>query len=148
MKTLLFTGAVFVGVVAGLWSPLWGDASSTTGSVTISGCRATDGDTIRCGNERIRLNGIDAPEMPGHCRTGRDCAPGDPFASAASLRRAMTGTLRIDRLKQDRYGRTIALVSGSQGDLSCWQLKSGYAVYVERWDEQRRLRASCGPHVR
>lgn len=33
----------------------------------IYGCRAVDGDTLRCGQERVRLLGIDAPEMPGHC---------------------------------------------------------------------------------
>ncbi|KQX19366.1 MULTISPECIES: thermonuclease family protein [unclassified Sphingomonas] len=41
---------------------------------------AIDGDTIRCHEPigRVRLAAIDAPEMPGHCRRGRNCAPGDP----------------------------------------------------------------------
>jgi endonuclease YncB( thermonuclease family) len=45
---------------------------------TVSGCTVTDGDTIRCNGERIRLLGIDTPELPGHCRKGRDCVSGDP----------------------------------------------------------------------
>ena len=40
-------------------------------------CRAAyviDGDTIACATgPRIRLASIDAPELPGHCRTGRRC---------------------------------------------------------------------------
>ena len=32
-----------------------------------------DGDTIHCGYTRVRLAGIDAPEMPGHCQPGRAC---------------------------------------------------------------------------
>lgn len=31
---------------------------------------AIDGDTLRCGRERIRLLGTDAPELPGHCQRG------------------------------------------------------------------------------
>lgn len=46
---------------------------------------AIDGETLRCGKERIRLLGIDAPETPGHCRRGRKCVEGDPYASKAAL---------------------------------------------------------------
>ena len=31
----------------------------------VEGCTVTDGDTVRCNGERIRLLGIDAPELPG-----------------------------------------------------------------------------------
>lgn len=108
-------------------------------------CSATDGDTIRCGAERIRLNGIDAPEMPGHCRVGRACVPGDPYASKRNLARLLSDTSpTISRLKTDRYGRTVANVSAGGIDLSCAQLRSGYAVYKARWDEGRTLAAACG----
>jgi endonuclease YncB( thermonuclease family) len=46
-----------------------------------------DGDTLRCGDRRVRLYGIDAPELPGHCRPGRACTPGNPYASTDNLRR-------------------------------------------------------------
>lgn len=91
-------------------------------------CVAVDGDTLRCGRERIRLVGIDAPEMPGHCRRGRRCTPGDPYAAKRSLEAGLSGRLRIDRVGYDRYGRTLARVSGARGDLSCRQLRSGTAV--------------------
>lgn len=46
-----------------------------------------DGDYIRCdGFGRSRLYGIDAPEMPGACRSGRTCVPGDPYDSRDNLR--------------------------------------------------------------
>lgn len=107
-------------------------------------CTATDGDTIRCGDERIRLLGIDAPETAGHCREGRTCAPGDPIASKESLRIALAqGALQIRRIGQDRYGRTLALVSAAGMDLSCHQLAQGQAVYVERWDNRRALARTC-----
>ncbi|MXO57857.1 thermonuclease family protein [Pontixanthobacter gangjinensis] len=88
-----------------------------------------DGDTIRCGDQRIRLQGIDAPEMPGHCRTGRNCTPGDPFASTANLSRLVaSGQLRCLPDGLDRYGRTLARCSVGEIDLSCAQIESGHAV--------------------
>jgi len=110
---------------------------------SVSDCTVTDGDTVGCGNERIRLLGIDAPEMPGHCRRGRDCVAGDPYASTSNLAAAMTGLLTIDRVGEDHYGRTLALVAGSQGDLSCWQLKHRQAAYKAKWDNGLRVARAC-----
>jgi endonuclease YncB( thermonuclease family) len=109
----------------------------------LQNCRVVDGDTLRCGKERIRLLGIDAPELPGHCRPGRRCAPGDPFASRSSLEAALGRPLNIRRVGKDRYGRTLALVSGANGDLSCWQLLHGQATYKTKWDDGGRLRRIC-----
>ena len=107
-------------------------------------CVAVDGDTLRCGRERVRLLGIDAPEMPGHCQRGRQCAPGDPRQSTASLRAALgRGSLTITRVGEDRYGRTLALVRAGDTDLSCWQLRRGQAIYKPQWDNGRRLARIC-----
>lgn len=145
MKIVILTliGAAILGAVVGIAPALKGSATPPAYSDIITGCRVTDGDTIRCGDERIRLLGIDAPELPGHCRTGRDCAPGDPFASTDNLREAMTGELHIDRVGEDRYGRTLAMVTGAKGDLSCWQLKQGQAVYKPKWDNGGRVATVC-----
>lgn len=106
-------------------------------------CRAVDGDTIRCGRERIRLLGIDALEMPGHCRSGRRCVAGDPWASRASLAAAMRGRLTVSRVGLDRYGRTLALVTGPRGDLSCGQLRNRKAIYRGDWDTGGALARRC-----
>lgn len=113
------------------------------GDAPLRNCRAVDGDTLRCGCERIRLLGIDAPEMPGHCQPGRRCVPGDPFASRASLARALEGRLTIERIGADRYGRTLGLVHGPGGDLSCWQLRTRQARYRADWDNGRALARRC-----
>lgn len=100
-------------------------------------CTATDGDTIRCGQERIRLVEIDAPEMSGHCRKGRVCAPGNPHTSRASLQRFIQGRrIHIHRYGVDRYGRTLADVLVWYQDLrsaSCHQIHTGHAVRQLKW---------------
>ena len=112
-------------------------------------CSVTDGDTLRCGRtaartERVRLLGIDAPELPGHCRKGRVCAPGDPVAATESLRAALRrGPVTIRRFGTDRYGRTLALVAAGRTDLSCWQLRARHAIYKPRWDNGGRVKAIC-----
>lgn len=109
------------------------------------GCTVTDGDTIRCGDERIRLTGIDAPELHGcHGRRGRVCVAGDGPASRAALVRAMAGRpLAIVRLGTDRYHRTLAVVYAGGVNLACSQLREGAAIYVKRWDSRRAVARDC-----
>lgn len=140
---LILTIAGSIGALTGMWSAMPGKASGTGYAEGIANCRVTDGDTIRCGSERIRLLGIDAPELPGHCREGRVCVEGDPSASTASLENAMTGPLVIDRVGEDHYGRTLALVRGGKGDLSCWQLAHHQALYKRAWDNGLRIARIC-----
>lgn len=98
-------------------------------------CTATDGDTLRCGAERVRLIGIDAPELPGHCHRGRHCVEGDPWASKAALARMVDGhPIRLERHGEDTYGRTLAFAWAGTVSLSCAQLLGGHADYVARWD--------------
>ena len=109
----------------------------------ITNCAVVDGDTLRCGTERIRLLAIDAPEISGRCRTGRFCAPGDPAASTENLRRSLSESMTIRRIGQDRYGRTLALVESRGADLSCRQLAAQAAIYNPRWDDGGHVMARC-----
>lgn len=93
--------------------------------------RAIDGDTIRCANlhARVRLLGIDAPELAGHCRRGRACAPGDGAASMAALAKLIAGgRVVIHGAGHDRYGRILARVTVGRVDLSCAMLAAGAAI--------------------
>lgn len=139
---LVLVGAMGLGGLVGM-SPSLERSGSSAGASTIQGCSVTDGDTIRCGAERIRLLGIDAPELPGHCKGSRVCAPGDPFGSTATLEQAMADTMAINRVGEDRYGRTLAMVAGRRGDLSCWQLARGQAIYKPAWDNGLRVARTC-----
>ena len=85
-----------------------------------------DGDTIRCGLERVRLADIDAPELPGSpvCagyKASRSwCDYKLAYRSKAALEAFLdTGKVEIVRQGEDRFGQTLAIVKvngASAGD--------------------------------
>jgi endonuclease YncB( thermonuclease family) len=102
-----------------------------------------DGDTLRCGSERLRLLGIDAPEIE-HCPQWRVCAAGDGQASKRSLVAAMQlGPIRYQPVTRDRYGRQVAVVWAGDVNLSCWQLQRAQAIYKPNWDNGRLIARAC-----
>ena len=111
-------------------------------------CAAIDGDTLRCGEMRVRLSGVDAAELPGHCRQERDCAPGDPVKHREALSDFVGHPVFITPLKIDRYRRTVALVTDRNGlNASCAAIASG-ARYVMRWDEGLHVAKACFSQIR
>jgi endonuclease YncB( thermonuclease family) len=62
-------------------------------------CRAVDGDSLRCGSERVRLYDVYAAELN---------EPGGREARANLQRWVRSGELRLVRHGKDRYGRTLA----------------------------------------
>lgn len=129
----MHTAAMFT-----LFAPLLLAAASPSPALS---CTVTDGDTIRCGAERVRLIGIDAPELPGHCRHNRQCAAGDAAASTAALAQLVHGKpVVLERHGTDHYGRTLAFARVGRVDLSCAQLRAGRAIYVAAWDIKGRVR--------
>src|SRR6478609_5008110 len=102
-----------------------------------------DGDTIRCGSERVRLIGIDAPELHG-CSSWRTCVSGDGSASRRSLINALRfGRVRYTIITRDRFGRAVSQVWAGSVNLGCYQLQRSQAVYKPRWDTGAILAASC-----
>lgn len=94
-----------------------------------------DGDSLRCGHERLRLLGIDAPELHG-CPKWRRCVGGDGEASKRSLAAALKlGPFRYRVMMHDRFGRSVVAAWASSTNLSCWQIGRSHAVYKPRWDE-------------
>ena len=102
-----------------------------------------DGDSIRCGTERIRISNIDAPELLGspRCEPLRvrqlarsrnpawcDDALGER-ARAVLVAFLATGPVMIRRLRPDAFGRTLALVSVNGIDAGQTLRKAGLA----RW---------------
>lgn len=102
-----------------------------------------DGDGLRCGRERLRLLGIDAPEV-GQCPRNRRCAPGDGVASRRSLAAALRiGPVRYSVVSRDRYGRAVVMAWAGRVNLSCWQLDRGQATYRASWDDGGLVKREC-----
>jgi micrococcal nuclease len=117
-------------------------------SLAVLTCTAVDGDTLRCGKLRVRLLGIDAAELPGHCRRGRQCAPGDPKAHSRALAAFIAGGVTVQSIATDRYGRTVAVVRDRAGrNASCAMLGSG-ATYKPQWDNGYRIMRECRAGIR
>jgi micrococcal nuclease len=95
---------------------------------------ALDGDTISVGaGPHIRLLYIDAPELPGHCRLGRRCQPGDPYAAKIYLQSLLIkGDMRCEDQGRDVYHRRLATCSINGQDLSQAMLDSGLVGRYER----------------
>lgn len=126
-------------LVAGAWAVFELDQEGRdAGAVRCTSLRVVDGDTLDCAGRRIRLIGIDTPEMPGHCRPGRDCMPGNPFTAKAYLQSLAVSGVSCRIAGEDAYGRALARCRSDAGDLSCAMIASGHAV--------RRYGAlACGP---
>jgi endonuclease YncB( thermonuclease family) len=102
-----------------------------------------DGDTLRCGPERLRLLGIDAPEIEP-CPRYRTCVAGDGQAAKQSLIAAMQlGPIRYQPITRDRFGRQVAVVYAGRVNLSCWQLQAGEAIYKANWDNGGIIGREC-----
>ncbi len=90
-----------------------------------------DGDAIRCAGmeQSMRMYGIDAPEMPGACRPGRRCTPGDPYAARDTLRALTRGrAVKCREMDIDSYGRPVVRCTADSIDLGCAMIEAGAAV--------------------
>lgn len=120
---------------------------ATLAAVALANCTATDGDTLRCGQERVRLLGIDAPELHG-CPPRRRCVTGDGQAARRTLAAAIARQrLTIVRVGEDRYGRTLGVVYAAGQNLSCAMLAAGRAQYIARWDNGALVARDCPTSV-
>lgn len=102
-----------------------------------------DGDSLRCGQTRLRLLGIDAPELHG-CPSYRVCVSGNGEASKQSLKRAVGyGPISYRIIGYDRFGRSLVMAYAGTVNLSCYQLRAGQAVYKPQWDNGKQLAREC-----
>jgi Micrococcal nuclease (thermonuclease) homologs len=104
-----------------------------------------DGDTVVINQERIRLDGIDAPELKGKCDNEKR------LANAARMRLGeiidgshlivarkpidRRGEFGEQRFKTDRYGRTLAPLLADGHDVGEQILREGLArKWTKKWD--------------
>lgn len=120
-------------------------------AATFSGtAHVVDGDTLRVGRERIRIQGVDAPELSQLCGSGRDRWPCGRGA-AAFLRRHVEGrALACERRDTDRFGRVVAICRLRGSDVGRLLVEAGWATAYRRYSltyvasEERARKAARG----
>jgi endonuclease YncB( thermonuclease family) len=89
-----------------------------------------DGDTIEIHGERIRLNGVDAPESWQRCvADGKEYRCGKDAAFALDEWLAASRPTRCGFVERDRYGRMVGDCFRADGAaVGEWLVRSGWAV--------------------
>lgn len=85
-----------------------------------------DGDTIRLGQERIRIVGLDTPEL-GHRAECESEALAAERAKQALIGEIARGNVALHRQGTDRYGRTLARVTVDGRDVADTLIAQGLA---------------------
>jgi endonuclease YncB( thermonuclease family) len=117
-------------------------------STTISGtAHVADGDTLRVGATRVRLSGVDAPELSQRCGPdGHKVACG--AMAAEWLRRRVAGRLiACETVDTDRYGRSVAICRVEGEDVGAAIVEAGWATAYRRYSmsyvgQEARARAA------
>lgn len=137
----------FACLISGVLALGLGCASPAAAQVHVGQAVAVDGDTLKMGDLRFRLFGIDALEARQACtRRGEAWACGE---EAAAVLRGLIGDRRVscDQKDIDPYGRIVAVCTANGRDLGQEMVGMGLAVvlseftgdYVE-WQDLARER--------
>jgi len=100
---------------------------------------AADGDSLRLGEERVRLLGIDAPELDQPC----DRRGGTQWPCGVHARDRLATLLRGGDVQcvgegRDRYNRVLARCTVGGRDLAGQMVASGLAIATDGyWDEEK-----------
>ena len=91
--------------------------------------RAADGDSLTLGTDRLRLEGIDAPELSQSCeRDGKAWACGRMAREALQGLVLASGTL-CQGSRRDRYDRLLVVCrSGTGEDINAAMVRRGMAI--------------------
>jgi endonuclease YncB( thermonuclease family) len=112
-------------------------APNTSFAQDISGkARVVDGDTIWIGKTKIRLHGIDAPEMKQTCRTskGKDQMCGQMAKQA--LQKLVKGqSVTYKGKTRDRYKRLIAVCYVGPFNINEQMVTDGWAMAYRKYSK-------------
>jgi endonuclease YncB( thermonuclease family) len=96
--------------------------------------KVNDGDSLEFGNDRIRLLGIDAPELYQTCKSKNgfsyDCGKD---AKHALQRIIGSNDIECKKSRTDKYGRKLALCSMGTLDINAEMVRQGWAVAYDEF---------------
>ncbi|HIM69975.1 MAG TPA: thermonuclease family protein [Gammaproteobacteria bacterium] len=96
--------------------------------------RVVDGDTIHIGKTKIRLHGIDAPEMKQTCRTSKGKEQMCGQLAKQALERLVKGQeVTCEGDKRDRYKRLIAVCYVGPLNINKQMVVDGWAMAYRKY---------------
>lgn len=115
----------------------WTFAQPGTAGPALEGrASVIDGDTIEIRGERVRFNGIDAPETRQLCEDGEGYAYRCGAVSANALAHFLSASspTRCNYVNRDRYGRFVGDCYRADGkSVSSWLVRNGHALDWPRY---------------
>lgn len=102
--------------------------------------RASDGDSIRVGADRVRLIGLDAPELDQVCwrPDGTEWACGRA-ARDEMARLLARGSITCQPEGEDRFGRWLARCSVGDQDIGATMVAAGLAIATDAYGREERV---------
>jgi endonuclease YncB( thermonuclease family) len=98
--------------------------------------KVVDGDTVHINNNKIRLNGIDAPEKKQICiRSKQEYSCGTESTEALLKKIEKKPIICKVELNKDRYGRFIGVCFVGKINLNKWMVRNGHAVAYRRYSK-------------
>lgn len=130
MKLLVITATALVGLVTQVAKPT--ETVTSRGDILVGPARATDGDSLRMGDKRIRLFGIDAPELAQTCMM-----EGEPWkcgrASRTALARLTRGRVLTCEVRDMDRKRFVSVCRIGGQDINARMVRNGWAVAYRRY---------------
>ena len=100
--------------------------------------RIVDGDTLEVAGQKVRLQGIDAPESGQSCRQ----ATGPRYPCGEHATQALRTRIDADAVTcmiegRDRYSRALGICYTADGtDLNGWLVRQGHALAYRKYSTQ------------
>ena len=110
--------------------------------------RVIDGDTVHINNQKIRLEGIDAPEKKQRCKKEKlrisfiinyifyekyNCGEVSKKRLIAKIKRSK---IKCITSSNDRYKRYLATCFKDKINLNKWMVRNGYAIAYRRYSKK------------
>ncbi len=108
----------------GVWEPL------------VDWAAVLDGDSLSIKGKRVRLQGVDAPELGQICLVDGDSWPCGDAARSALERRISGHVVECDAVDIDRYGRTLAKCYVADVDIGSWLVSEGWAFAYRKYSTE------------
>ena len=111
---------------------------SALGQNSVSGsARVIDGDTLKIGRERVRMAGIDAPELKQRCDHRNAMMWPCGVDSRQALREKIgDAEVQCEYKARDRYRRILGTCYAEGVNLSSWMVRQGWALAYRRYSTE------------